>query len=203
MKGGGPSDLVRQMRLLVAREAFLWELTQQVTEHHGGDTRVVHGPWRTGDCQQVLLRWFDRGLTDCIATSWATKVRSDEIVHFECEADWRSWATEDGQDLVLAREDARALLSDASTWRTEGPGAGVTLCESDQAHGLSFDDWFAAVTGLPDTVIVEQPQEERSDAPLHRSRTEPEIVRASRLWVQANAMDFSVIGVRDAVLGEA
>lgn len=46
--GRGPSDLVRQMRVLVAEEAFLWGLTTRVTDYHGGGKRVVHGPWRAG-----------------------------------------------------------------------------------------------------------------------------------------------------------
>jgi hypothetical protein len=102
-------------------------------------------------------RWFDCGLIDCIALSWATKVRSDEVVHYEYDADWRARATEDGQYLVLARDDAGALLSDPSTWRADGIGAGVMLCESNQADGLSFDAWFGKLAGLPDQLIYEHP----------------------------------------------
>jgi hypothetical protein len=130
-----PSDLVRQMWLLIAEEAPLWELTQQVTDYYGGERTLAHGPWQAADCQQVLGRWFDCGLIDCIAVSWATKARSDEVVRYEYDADWRTRATENGQHLVLARDDAGGLLKDPSAWRADGIGAGVMLCESDQAAG--------------------------------------------------------------------
>ncbi len=151
-----PSDLVRQMRVLIAEEAFLGELTKQVTDYHSGGKMVVHGPWQAGDCQRILLRWFDRGLVDCIAVAWATTKGSGEIVHYEYSASWRSQATEAGQYLTLDRADARALLGDPATWDPEDVGGGVMLCESEAAEGLSFDDWFDAVAGLPENLIHEQ-----------------------------------------------
>src|SRR5690242_21959686 len=75
VNGRAPSDLVCHMRLLIAEEAYLWELTKQVTDYYGGGRTITHGPWRAADCQQVLARWFAWGLVDCIAVSWATKVR--------------------------------------------------------------------------------------------------------------------------------
>ncbi len=144
VNGRGPSDLVRQMRLLIAEQAFLWEFPQQLTDYYGADSTITHGPWRAADCQQVLARWFDCGLIDCIAISWATKVRSDEVVHYEYDAAWRTKATEHGQHLILARDDAGALLSDPGTWRPDGIGAGVMLCESDQADGLSSTPGLAS-----------------------------------------------------------
>jgi hypothetical protein len=152
-----PSDLVRQMRVLIAEEAFLGELTKQVTDYHGGGKTVVHGPWQAGDCKRILLRWFDRGLVDCIAVTWATTKGSGEIVHYEYSASWRSRATEAGQYLTLDREDARALLGYPATGdHLEGVGAGVMLRESEAAEGLSFDDWFGALAGLPEDLIHEQ-----------------------------------------------
>lgn len=185
MNGRAPSDLVHQMRLLIAEEAFLWELTRQVTDYYDSERTVAHGPWQAADCQQVLERWFECGLIDCIALSWATKVRSDEVVHYEYDADWRTRTTEDGQHLILARDDARALLSDPNTWRPDGSGAGVMLCESDQADGLSFDAWFGKLAGLPDHLIYEHPLDEVSDDKTRKTLAEPEEVLTSRLWLRA------------------
>jgi hypothetical protein len=145
-----PSGLVRPMRVLIAEEAFLWELIEQVTDYYGGGKKVVHGPWQAEDCQRVLLRWFDSQLIDCIAVAWVTTKGSREIVRCEYNASWRSRATERGQFLILNREDARALLSDPATWDRQGAGAGVMLCESDAAEGLLFDDWLDALVGLPE-----------------------------------------------------
>ncbi len=150
-----PSDLVREMRILIAEEAFLWELTGQVTDYLGGCTSVVHGPWQPGDCRRVLLRWFDSGLIQCIADAWGT-TGSREIVHFEHDASWRSRAAERGQFLILDREDARALLDDPATWDRDGAGAGVMVCESDAAEGLSFNDWLDALAALPEDLIYEK-----------------------------------------------
>ena len=152
-----PSGLVRQMRVLIAEEAFLWDLTKQVTDYHGGGKRVVSGPWQAGNCQRVLLRWFDSGLIDCIAIAWAATMGSREIIRYEYDASWRSRAAvSDDGFLVLGREDARALLSDPAAWGREGAGAGVMLCESDAAEGLSLDDWLDALAGLPDNLIGEE-----------------------------------------------
>lgn len=151
-----PSDLVRQMRALIAEEAFLWELTEQITDYYGGGKKVVHGPWQAGDCQRVLLRWLDSGLIDCIAAAWDTTKGSREIIHDEYNASWQSPATERGQFLILEREDARALLSDPATWDRQSAGAGVMLCESDAAEGLSFDDWVDALVGLAEDLICEE-----------------------------------------------
>jgi hypothetical protein len=172
------------MRILIAEEAFLWQLTEQVTDY-GTGTTVVHGPWQAADCQQVLTRWLDCGLIDCIATSWATKVRSGEIVHYEYDADWRTRATEDGQHLILARDDAAALLSDPSTWRADGVGSGVMLCESRQAHGLPFDDWFDTLAGLPDHVIYEHPLDGVSGCEARKAFAGPEEVLVAGLWTSA------------------
>jgi hypothetical protein len=152
-----PSDLVCQLHSLIAEEAYLWGLTQQVTDYHGSEGTVVHGPWQAADCRQILIRWFDCGLIDCIATSWATTVGSGEVVHYEYDADWRTRATEHGQHLILAPDDAGALLSDPSTWQVDGDGSGVMVCASDQADGLSFDAWFGKLAGLPDHLIYAQP----------------------------------------------
>ncbi len=151
-----PSDLVSQMRALVAEEAFLWELTQEMTDYLGAGTTVVHGPWQAEDCQRILLRWLDRGLVDCIAVAWATRLDSGEIVHYEYNAGWRSRATGVGQHLILDRDDAHALVGDTATWDREGAGAGVMLCESEATEGLSFDDWLEALAGLPGSLIYEQ-----------------------------------------------
>jgi hypothetical protein len=142
------------MRILIAEETLLWQLTEQVTDYDA-ETTVVHGPWQAADCQQILARWLDRGLINCIAAAWATKVRSGEVVQYEYDADWRTRATQDGQHLVLARDDAAALLGDPSTWRVNGVGAGVMLCESPQAYELPFDDWFGELAGLPDDLIYQ------------------------------------------------
>ncbi len=150
-----PSDLVRQMRALIAEEAFVWGLTEQVTDYLGGGREVVHGPWQEGDCRRVLLRWFDTGLIECIAVAWGTTVGSGEIVRCEYTASWRSRAAERGQFLVLDHADARALLADPAAWDREGAGAGVMLCESDAAEGLSFGDWLDALAGLPEDLIHE------------------------------------------------
>jgi len=181
VNGRAPSDLVRQMRLLIAVEAFLWGLTQQVTDYYDTERTIAHGPWQAADCQQVLAAWFDCGLIDCIALSWATKVRSDEVVHYEYDADWRTRATEDGQHLVLARDDAAALLSDPSTWRADGIGAGVMLCESDQANGLSFDAWFGKLADLPDHLIYEHPLDGVSDGEAQKTLAQPEEVSHCRV----------------------
>lgn len=173
------------MRILIAEEAFLCQLTEQVTDYYGAETTNVHGPWQAADCQQVLARWLDCGLIDCMATCSATRARSGEVVHFEYDADWRTRATEDGQYLVLARDDARALLSDPSTWRADGVGAGVMLCESRQAHGLPFDDWFDRLAGLPDHLIYDQPLDGASDGEAHETPAEPEPVVTARLWESA------------------
>lgn len=151
-----PSDLAREMRVLVAEEAFLWELTKEVTDYYGGGKTIVHGPWRAEDYQRILLCWFDRGFVDCIALAWATTKGSGEIVHYEYVASWVSRATEAGQHLTLDRADARALLGDPAAWDLEGVGAGVMLCESEAAEGLSFDDWFDALAGLPEDLIYDQ-----------------------------------------------
>jgi hypothetical protein len=132
-----------------------------------------------------FTRWFDDRLIDCIAISWATKVRSTEVVHYEYDADWRTRATAHGQHLVLARDDAGALLSDSSTWRADGDGADVILCESDQAAGLSFDAWFGKLEGLPDHLIYEQPLDGVADGKAPPTLPEPEEVLTSRLWTQA------------------
>jgi hypothetical protein len=182
--GRTPSDLVRQLRLLIAEEAFLWELTEQVTDYYNSDVRIAHGPWRATDCQQILSRWFDCGLIDCIAVSWATRVRSDEVVHYDYGAGWRTRATETGQHLILAREDAGGLLIDPSTWHQEGIGAGVMLCQSDEADGLSFDDWIAKLAGLPDLLIYKNPPNEASGVP-QLTEIEPEVVLTARAWTRA------------------
>jgi hypothetical protein len=152
------------MRVLIAEEAYLWEIPEQITDYHGIGTAIVHGPWRPADCRQVLLRWFDTGLLECIALSAATEIGSDEVVRYDDEAEWRVRAARQGQVLILAVEDARALLSDPSTWQREGVGAGVMLCHSDAADGLSFDDWFAGLAGLPDDLIYETPSDRASEA---------------------------------------
>jgi len=184
------------MRILIAEEAFLCQLTEQVTDYYGAETTNVHGPWQAADCQQVLARWLDCGLIDCMATCSATRARSGEVVHFEYDADWRTRATEDGQYLVLARDDARALLSDPSTWRADGVGAGVMLCESRQAHELPFDDWFVKLAGLPDHLIYEQPRDGVSDGEAKARLAEQQFVTA-RLWQsaieQAAAGDLPVL----------
>ena len=185
MNGCVPSDLVLQTRILIAEEAFLWQLTEQVTDYDGAETTVVRGPWQAGDCQQVLTRWLDCGLINSIATSWATKVRSDEVVHFEYDADWATRTTQDSQHLVLARDDARALLSDPSTWRADGVGAGVMLCESRQAHELPFDDWFDKLAGLPDHLIYQRSRDEVSDGEAQETLAEPESVVTAGLWHSA------------------
>lgn len=184
ISGRAPSDLVRQMWLLISEQVFLWDLTRQVTDYYSEKT-VTHGPWQASDCKQIISRWFDCGLVDCIATSWGTRVRSDGVVHFEYDADWRARATESGQYLVLAREDAGALLSDPSTWRPEGDGAGVMVCESDEADGLSFDDWFAKLAGLPDHLIYGNRQDGASDVDAQQAATEPEEALVAGLWMDA------------------
>jgi hypothetical protein len=151
-----PSGFVRQMRVLIAEEAFLWGLTAQVTDYYGGGKKVVHGPWQAGDCRRVLLRWFDSGLVDCIAAAWGTAKGSGEIVRCEYDASWRSRAAERGRFLILDREDARALLSDPAAWDRDGAGAGVMLCESDAAEGLLPDDWLDALAGLPEDLIYQE-----------------------------------------------
>jgi hypothetical protein len=173
------------MRLLVAEEAPLWELTQQVTDYLGSGRTVAHGPWSADDCRQILGRWFECGLVECIAVSWATKVRSDEVVHYEYDADWRTRATERGQYLVLARDDAGALLADPGTWRADGIGAAVMLCESDQAAGLSFDAWFDTLSGLPDDLIHAHALGEDHDGDAHRTSAEPKDVLLAGLWLRA------------------
>lgn len=185
MNARAPSDLVRQMRLLIAEEAPLWELTHQVTDYYGGERTLAHGPWQAADCQQVLGRWFDCGLIDCIAVSWATKVRSDEVVRYEYDADWRTRARENGQHLVLARDDAGGLLRDPSAWRADGIGAGVMLCESDQAAGLSFDAWFDKLAGLPDDLVYEQSLAGVSAGAARNALTESKEVRLARVWTRA------------------
>ncbi|GAA2600563.1 hypothetical protein GCM10010399_34210 [Dactylosporangium fulvum] len=185
MNGRAPSDLVRQMWALVVEETFLWDLTKQVTDYYDSETAITHGPWLAVDCQQILTRWFDCGLIDCVATSWATRVRSDEIVHFEYNADWRTRATERGQHLILARDDTGALLRDPSTWHADGDGAGVTLCPSDQAAGLSFDAWFGKLAGLPDHLIYEQPLDGTTSGKAQKTLAEPEHVRIAQLWTPA------------------
>src|SRR5262245_31315611 len=99
MQGRAPSDLVRQMRVLIAEEIFLWEITQQVVDYFDVERPAVHGPWPAADCRQILARWFDCGLIDCIALSRATTGRSDEVSQREYDADWRTRATESGQHL--------------------------------------------------------------------------------------------------------
>jgi hypothetical protein len=167
------------------RRGLPLEVPQQVTDYYSSERAIAHGPWAASDCRQVISRWFDWGLIDCIAISWATKVRSDEVVHYEYDADWRARAIENGQHLVLAREDAGALLNDPSTWRTEGIGAGVMLCKSDEAAGLSFDDWFGKLAGLPDHLIFEDLPVGASEGEQQRTLTEPREVLISRAWVRA------------------
>lgn len=106
--------------------------------------------WQAGDCQRIMLRWFDRGMVDCFADT------SVALIHYEHNANWRSRAAEEGQQLILDRGDARALLSDPATWNPEGTGAGVMLRESGIATGLPFDDWFNALAGLPEEIISDQ-----------------------------------------------
>jgi hypothetical protein len=173
------------MRLLIAEEAPLWDVTPEVTDYLGGGRTITHGPWRADDCRQILGRWFECGLIDCIAVSWATKVRSDEVVHYEYDADWRTRATEDGQHLILARDDAGALLNDPSTWREDGVGAGVMLCASDQADGLSFDAWFDKLAGLPGHLIYEHRLDEVSDGEVQETLAAPKDVPLTGLWMRA------------------
>ncbi|MDG6106822.1 hypothetical protein Daura_29670 [Dactylosporangium aurantiacum] len=154
--GRRPSDLVQQLWLSVMEEVFLWNIGTLITDYRGG-AAVSYGPWAAEDCRLVLLRWFDRGLLDCVATRRATTVGTGEVVHYEYEADWRDRATVHGQHLILARDDAGALLRDPGTWRTDGVGAGVMLCRSDDSDGWSFDDWFAALAGLPDELLYGNP----------------------------------------------
>ena len=104
-----PSNLVRQMRVLIAEEAFLGDLTTQVTDYYGGGRKVVHGPWQAGDCQRVLLRWFDSGLIDCIAIAWATAKGSREVINYEYDASWRSRATDGRVPGLGPRRCPRAL----------------------------------------------------------------------------------------------
>jgi hypothetical protein len=186
VNGRAPTDLVRHMRLLIAEEAFLWELPQGGTDYYGGGRTVTHGPWRAADCQQVLARWFDCGLINCIAYSRGTKVRPDDVVRYEYDADWRTRATGHGQHhLVLAREDAGALLTDPTTWSPDGIGAGVMLCQSGQADGLSFDDWLGKLAGLPDQLIYEHPPDNVSGGEANKTLAEPETVLTARLWTSA------------------
>jgi hypothetical protein len=144
------------MRVLVADEVPLWGITHQTTDYYGDGKTVVHGPWQAADCRQVLLRWFDNGFIECVAISWGTQVGSGDVVHCEYDGDWRSRATESGQHLTLAQSDARALLSDPSTWEIDGVGSGVMLCASDSAYRLPFDGWFVELAGLPEQLIYEK-----------------------------------------------
>lgn len=182
VNGLAPSDLVVQLRILIAEEAFLWQLAEEVADCY----------WQASDCQQILIRWLDCGLINCIATAWATKVRSDEVVEYKYDLDWATRATQEGQHLVLARDDAAALLNDPSTWHADGAGAGVMLCESRHAHELPFDDWFNKLTGLPDHVIYQHPRDEdiRRQGPVNVA--EPEQVVTARLW--QSAMQQAVTG---------
>ena len=152
-----PSDLVKEMRTSVAEEVFLRDLPDQVTDYCRDGRTVVHGPWRAEDCQRVLLRWFDRGLIDCYAYPWDTTKESAETVHQE-EAGWRSRATLRGQFLILDLDDARGILTGTSAWDREGAGDEVMLAASDSAAGLPFDDWVAALDGLPEELIYEKSQ---------------------------------------------
>src|SRR5258706_1371682 len=95
VNGPAPSELVYRTWLLIAEESYLWELTQLVAGYYDSQRAIAHGPWQAADCQQILARWFDCGLIDCIALSWATRVRSDEVLHYEYDADLRTRATED------------------------------------------------------------------------------------------------------------
>jgi hypothetical protein len=122
-----PADLVSQMRAVIAEEAFLWELTEQMTDCYDGGKTVVHGPWQADDCRQVLLRWFDRGLLDCIAYNWGTAAGTGEIVHYQYQASWRSRASDVGEHLILHRQDAPALLGDP--WPTS-----ATVCAMNRVH---------------------------------------------------------------------
>jgi hypothetical protein len=59
------------------------------------------------------------------------------------------------------------------------------LCESDQAAGLSFDDWFGKLAGLPDHLIYKQRVDEVADREVSQTLTESEAVLTSRLWTRA------------------
>ncbi|WP_238012334.1 hypothetical protein KZZ52_49030 [Dactylosporangium sp. AC04546] len=185
MNGRAPSELVYRTWLLIAEQGYLWELTQLVAGYYDVQRGIAHGPWQAADCQQILARWFDCGLIDCIALSWATRVRSDEVVHFEYDANWRTRATEEGNHLILARDDAGALLSDPSAWDTDGDGAGVMLCQSDRADGLSFDAWFDKLAGLPDHLMYKQTLSGASDGTVRQKLPEPEELRNAGSWTQA------------------
>ncbi len=123
------------MYCLVREQAFLHEVTHQVTDLHGDGRDVVHGPWLPRECQAALTPWHRAGWIDLIADADPPLLLSD--------ATWRAGATRKDSYLVLAAVDASALLREPSRWSAHAADGHVMLCLSDEGDRHDYPEWLA------------------------------------------------------------
>lgn len=123
------------MYCLVREQAFLHEVTHQVTDLHRGGCDVVHGPWLPSECQSALTPWHRAGWIDLIADADAPFALSD--------ATWRARASREDSYLVLAATDASALLHEPERWIAHTADGHVMLCLSDEGDRHEYPEWLA------------------------------------------------------------
>ena len=125
------------MHALVWEEAFLHEVTSQVTDMLGEGREVVHGPWTESECQSVLIPWHAAGWIELIADV-------DPPRHLTAAA-WRDQASRTGAFFVLSANDAADLLGDPTRWVVGTADGHVMLCRTNDGDSREYAEWVALV----------------------------------------------------------
>ena len=129
------ADLVSEMYTLVFEQAYLHEVTNQVTDLHRDGRKAKNDPWPAGECRSVLTPWYEAGWVELIADAGAPTAFPD--------ATWRGAATQTASYLVLAAADAGALLGEPSRWIAGTADGQVMLCRTDEGCSHEYDAWLA------------------------------------------------------------
>ncbi|MGZ5370866.1 hypothetical protein [Aeromicrobium sp.] len=137
-------DLLSEMYVLTAEQSYLHEVTSQVVDHLGDDNQVVHGPWTPAECQPILSQWLDASWLELIADLDPPPSDSNP-------AGWHARATVSGEYLVLAAEDARALLAEPDRWRVGAADGNVMLCRTEEGDRHDYAEWAALAGERLDT----------------------------------------------------
>ena len=131
------SDLVSEMYALVHEQGALYEVTHEVRDLRGEAPDVVHGPWLPSECQAALIPWHQAG--------WLDLVADENPPHSLAAAEWRRRARREGAYVVLAAEDARALLHDPSRWTINSADGHVMLSLNEEGARHDYSEWLALV----------------------------------------------------------